>query len=439
MSQVVAKELINFIEQCPSVFHAIDTIKTELLELGYEQLNAQEDWELEKGKGYFISKNDSSIIAFKSGHQLEDYSFNIVASHSDSPCFKIKPNAEIVSDGHYIQLNTEGYGGMIMSSWMDRPLSIAGRIIKKENQCFSSCLVNLDYDLCLIPQVAIHINRTVNEGQKFNPQVDMLPMMCSGKSKENQLMHCLQKELNIDASQIVGHDLYLYNRESGKIWGSENEYISIGKLDDLQCAFASLKAFETGINDQSINLYCCFDNEEIGSATQQGAASTFLMDTLVRVNHGFGFDSIQLKKALTSSFIVSADNAHATHPNHPEYADPTNRLYLNEGVVIKHSASQSYTTSAMSAALFKSFCKSAAVPVQEFANKSDVRGGSTLGCISAQKVSITSVDIGLAQLAMHSSYETAGVKDTEYMIDALTEFYNSHLTMTESNSFTISK
>lgn len=437
MNTKISKDLLNFIENSPSCFHAINTIKEELNENGFIELFESKKWNIEKGKKYYVTRNSSSIIAFKVGKELDNYSFNIIASHSDSPSFKIKENFEIESSKKYIQLNTEKYGGMIHATWMDRPLSVAGRVVVKNENNFETKLINVDKDLVLIPNVAIHMNREVNIGMKYNEQIDMLPLYGTFENGKDNFMDIIAEYAGVEKESILSSDLFLYNRMKPTVWGSKDEFISSPKLDDLQCAFSSLRAFIDGSNAKSINVYCCFDNEEVGSGTKQGAASTFLEDVLSRTNEKLGKNREEYLCALASSLMLSADNAHAVHPNHPELSDPTNRVYMNEGIVIKYNANQKYTTDAVSAALFKSYCKHAEVPYQTFTNRSDMSGGSTLGNIASTQVSISMVDIGLAQLSMHSSYETAGIKDTYYMIKAMTEFYNSHIEKTENDILNI--
>lgn len=439
MYQEIAKELLAYISKNPTQFHVIETTKKELLNQGFVELLEGQSWKLEKGKGYFVTRNYSAIIAFKIGKDLQNYSFNITAAHSDSPTFKIKENAELDVKGKYMQLNTEGYGGMLDAPWFDRPLSIAGRVLVKKGDSYETRLLNIDRDLLMIPNVAIHMNRTINDGYKYNAQVDMLPLLAGPDAKEGAYMELIAKELGVNVKDIYGTDLFLYSRVQPSIWGLNEEFISCGKLDDQQCAFASMKAFIKGYNDKSVNVFSVFDNEEVGSGTKQGAASTFLYDVLQRINNGLGKNEEDYYRAIASSFMLSADNAHAVHPNHPEKTDVKNCVYMNEGIVIKFSANQKYTTDAVSEAVFKGICEKANVPVQFFHNRSDVVGGSTLGNLSSLKVSLNMVDIGLPQLAMHSSYETAGIKDTYYMIEAMNEFFNSHVEETGCGVLKVTK
>ena len=328
---------------------------------------------------------------------------------------------------------------MLCSTWFDRPLSIAGRVLVKEDDTYVTKLVDIDRDLVMIPNVAIHMNRKINDGYAYNKQVDMLPLFGGSESKPGDFNKLIAEKLGVQEENIYGSDLYLYNRMAPSIWGANEEFISSPKLDDLQCAFTSLEGFLKGSNEQSINVFACFDNEEVGSGTKQGAESTFLADVLQRINTGLGKEQEDYYRALASSFMLSADNAHAVHPNHPEKTDVNNCVYMNEGIVVKSHAGQKYTSDAVSIAIFKGFCEKANVPVQFFANRSDASGGSTLGNIAMSQVSMNGVDIGLPQLAMHSSYETAGIKDTYYMVKVMEEFFNSHIEEVNSSSLKIVK
>jgi len=430
--------MLDFIKGCPSVFHAVKAIAEELKSDGFYELMEGRKWNLEKGRKYYVTRNYSSIIAFKTGEDLDDYSFNIVASHCDSPSFKIKDNYKVES-GKYMQLNIEKYGGTIYSTWFDRPLSAAGRVIVKNSEGIETRLVNIDKDLFIIPNLAIHMNREVNSSMKYNEQTDLLPLYGSSKDGGDNFMDVVAEYAGVEKECIFSTDLFLYNRMLPSIWGSNDEFISSPKLDNLQCAYSTLKGFIKGNNSKSINVYCCFDNEEVGSGTKQGAASTFLEDVLKRINDNLGKTNEDYHCALSSSFMVSADNAHAVHPNHPEKSDSSNRVYMNEGIVIKHNASQKYTTDAVSSAVFQSLCEASGVPFQHYSNRSDMPGGSTLGNIASLNVSVNTVDIGLAQLAMHSCYETAGIMDTCYMIQVMEEFFNSHIEEIKTGALNITK
>ena len=420
------KQLFDFIVSSPSPFHAVWNMKQRLESEGYQQLLESQNWELKAGGKYYVIRNGSSILAFRIP-KTEFRGFQIMASHSDSPSFKIKENPEMEVEGHYVKLNVEKYGGMLLAPWFDRPLSVAGRLVVRQGNRLVTKLVSVDRDLVLIPNLAIHMNREANDGYKYNVQKDLLPLYGMGCEKGTFLKQ-IAEAAEVHAEDIVGSDLFLYNRMEGSIWGAEEEFISIGKLDDLQCAFASIQAFLAAENGESIPVHCVFDNEEVGSSTKQGAASTFLLDTLQRINESLGRTNGQYHQALASSFMLSADNAHAVHPNQADKTCPTNRPYPNGGVVIKYSANQKYTTDGMAAAIFTRICEEAEVPYQTFLNRSDLPGGSTLGNISNTQVALNTVDIGLAQLAMHSPYETGGVKDTDYLIRAAKKFYETSVT-----------
>lgn len=429
------EELFQFIENSPSCFHAIETIRKKLNAEGFIELVEGRSWQIEKGKKYYVTRNLSSIIAFKIPEN-DFKNFHIVASHSDSPTFKIKENAEIEVNNKYVKLNTEKYGGMICSTWFDRPLSIAGRILVKEGNLVKTHLVNIDKDLVIIPNLAIHMNRAVNDGYKYNAQIDMLPLYGDNTSK-GSLMKTVAQSVGVEEDSILGTDLFLYNRMRGTKIGANSEYISSPRLDDLECAYASLSAFLSETNSNSASVYCVFDNEEVGSGTKQGADSTLLYDVLRRINMCLGNSEEDYYKLIASSFMVSADNAHALHPNYSDKSDPTNKVYINDGIVIKYNANQKYTTDAVSASIFKSICDSVNVPYQTFTNRSDILGGSTLGNISNAHVSLNTIDIGLAQLAMHSTYETAGAKDVTYLIDAIKAFYNTSIEQVEDGQYII--
>ena len=437
MYQETSREVLNFIEHSPSCFHAVEQLSQMLDQAGYQRLMECERWALEKGGKYYVTRNGSSIIAFHVGQQLDNYHFQITASHSDSPSYKVKEKAELKGKGGYLQLNTEGYGGMICSSWLDRPLSLAGRVLVRQGNVVETRLLNIDRDLLLIPNVAIHMNRDVNSGMKYNQQVDMLPLFSAGECGENSYYELIAQELGVKPEDVVGCDLYLYPRVAPSLWGAKEEFISSPRLDDLQCAYTSMKALVDSHNPHGVNVCCCFDNEEVGSGTKQGALSTFLRDVLQRVHAALGHAPEDYFRAVAKSFMVSCDNAHAVHPNHPEKTDGENCVYMNKGIVVKFSANQKYTTDGISAAIFMQLCKDAQVPVQTFANRSDMAGGSTLGNLSTQQVSLHTVDVGLPQLAMHSTYETAGVKDSAYMVQALTAFYNTDLDITDSDRFVL--
>ena len=420
-------KLLKFIDESPSAYHSVLNASRLLEDAEFEYIPEYKPFKLKKGGKYYTTRNSTSLIAFKVGkNNTEDYSFNIVASHGDSPTFKVKPNNNI-DTGKYQKVSVEAYGGMLCSTWFDRPLSIAGRVSISTENGIKNELVNLDKDLLVIPNMAIHMNRMANEGFKYNMAIDMQPMLYA--QEKTNLSKLLAKELNVEEKDIIGQDLFLYNRNKSMLVGENNEIFFAPRIDDLECGFTTLVGFIESDNNESISVYCLFDNEEVGSHTRQGAASTLLIDTLERINNSLGYSKEDLLRALSSSFLVSSDNAHAVHPNHPELSDALNKVFMNEGIVIKHNAAQSYTTDGLSCAVFKKICQKANVPVQHFTNRADLRGGGTLGNISTSQVSIMSVDIGLAQLAMHSAYELAGSKDVDYMITAIKEFYNTVISL----------
>ncbi len=411
------KALLTFLDKAHSVFHAVDTLSSLLAENGYQCLSEGEDWNLVSGGKYYLTRGGSAIIAFRIP-QGNPKGFLMSASHADRPTFKVKENGELV--GAYTRLAVERYGGMLIAPWLDRPLSVAGRVLVETEKGIESRLVDIDRDLLLIPNVAIHMNRAANDGYKWNPAVDTLPLMGS-KETAGKLNTLLEEAAG---GKILGHDLYLYVRQKACVWGVEEEYISSAALDDLECAWGCTQGFLNAYDSESIPVLCFFDSEEVGSSSLQGAASNLLESVLKRICSGL---SINMEQALAQSFMVSADNAHAIHPNHPEYADAANAPVMGKGVVLKFNAAQRYTTDGISAALFRKVCKEAGVPVQTYYNRADMPGGSTLGNISLTHVSVPSVDIGLPQLAMHSCYETAAVKDALYLEEAMAAYYSHTL------------
>ncbi len=425
---------LNFIDNATSTFHAVDTMIKQLEEKGFSRLYEHEEWKLVPGGKYYVTRNLSSIMAFTVPQDGFTH-FQIVASHSDSPTFKLKPTCENSVCEKFVRLNIEKYGGMVLHTWLDRPLSIAGRVVLREGGKLTTKLVDLKKPI-MIPNVAAHLNRQLNDGFKYNPQVDMQPMYGDITAK-GKLMEDVAEAAGVKAEQIVTCDLSLYCSQPGVVWGRDDVYFSCSRIDDLECAYTSLMGFIDSEPKGHVNVVAVFDNEEVGSTSKQGAASTFLTDTLMRTAAAFGMTDAQTRAAIVSSFMVSADNAHSVHPNHPEMYDVQNRTYMNEGVVIKHSPNQKYTSDAISDAVFSMICERAGVPVQHFSNRSDMVGGSTLGNISNTHASMNTVDIGLPQLAMHSCYETAGCKDVAYMIDALREFYNTNIVTEADGSYSL--
>lgn len=421
-----SERLLDFIRKSPSVFHAAANMAAMLEKAGFRRLQETDIWAIEPEGRYYVTRNGSALIAF-TVPSAPDH-FQVTAAHSDSPSFRLKDRPEMGRCGHYVELDVEKYGGAILAPWLDRPLSIAGRAIIETDSGVVSRLIHFDRDLCLIPNLAIHMNRKINEGYAYSVQNDLLPLFgdadASGKLEE-----MVAEQAGTSKDKVLASDLFLYSRVPGSIWGAGGEYISSGKLDDLQSAYGCLQGLIRAENPASCAVCVCaiFDNEEVGSRTKQGADSTFLEDTLRRIVLATGGREEDYLRMCAGSFMISADNAHAVHPLHAEKADPVSQPFMNGGPVVKYSANQKYTTDAVSGAVFRRICRSADVPCQTFYNHSDVPGGSTLGNISASHVSMNTVDIGLAQLAMHSPYETAGVKDTEYLIRAVRAFYQANV------------
>ena len=417
------RKLMDFLDHSVNAFFAVENMREILLKEGFHPLYEGEDWQLESGEKYFVTRNDSALIAFVLPKKPIK-GFQMMASHSDSPVFKVKTDPEIEVDKAYIQLNVEKYGGMICSPWLDRPLSVAGRVLLRTSKGVETRFLNIDRDLLIIPNLAIHMNREVNDGYKFNAQKDMLPLFSTEEGKGG-FRKIVAEALSVKEECILDWDLFLYNRQKATFLGAEEEFIGSGRLDDLQCAFASLQGILSAKPKDSVAVHCVYDNEEVGSGTKQGAGSTFLKDVLHRILAAFQGGEEEFIKALQNSFLISADNAHAVHPSHLDKADPVNRPYMNRGIVLKYSANQKYTT--VSGAVFKSFCEKAKVPFQCFTNRSDMLGGSTLGNISNSQVALNTVDIGLAQLSMHSPFETAGVLDSYYLVEVAKLFYSSSI------------
>ncbi len=422
------RALMDFLDASRSVYHAVSYISDILDREGYVHLPEGDDWILEDGGKYYITRNMSTIIAFRIPHG-EPAGFLLSASHSDRPSFKIKENGEL--ENKYIRLSTERYGGMLMAPWMDRPLSVAGRVMVETPTGVKMKLVDIDKDLMIIPNVAIHMNRKVNEGYVYNPATDTIPLLGDRDVKG------MFGRMIADAAgggRILGHDLFLYLRQKSTVWGIEQEFISSQALDDLQCAWGCLQGFLNASESGSVPMLCIFDSEEVGSRSVSGADSTMLTSTMNRIAR---YLDANLARMMSQSFLVSADNAHAIHPNHPELADPNNAPVMNGGIVVKFNASQRYTTDAVAAAVFRSVCNRAGVPTQTYYNRPDIPGGSTLGYVSLTHVSVPTADIGLAQLAMHSCYETAGVQDSLYLEQAMTAYFSSTLTVTADGAYII--
>lgn len=423
------EKILSMLSTSYSTFHVVENIKKELIHAGFISLEEKENYHLELGKNYFVTRNDTSIIAFKLPETLTDLHMQISATHNDSPTFKIKPNP-IKKSFNLIQLNTEPYGGGIYNTWFDKPLSFAGRVyIKKENKILSR-LVNVDEDLLLIPNVCIHMNRTINSGYNYNPAIDTLPIL--GEYEDDfDFNDYLLKQCH-EEGKVLSYDLTLYNRQKPTFLGLRKEFLSSPREDNLTATYSALLGFLDS-DPKAIAVYASFDNEEVGSLTKQGANSTFLEDNLKRIILCLDGKEDDFQKAMAESMMISIDNAHANHPNHPELSDKTTDVEMNKGIVIKYNANQSYTSDALSSSVVKSLCEENGIPYQEYTNRSDLRGGSTLGNLSESQVSITTVDIGIAQLAMHSSYEILGIKDLQYMKDFTEKFFSSSILFTGSD------
>ena len=409
-------ELIDFINNSPTAYHTVKNVKESLIKAGFTDVNESAPSDFSDGGNHFVIRGGSSIIAFKG--KTDKGGFMICASHSDSPCFKIKNELSGVS---YTRLATEKYGGMIHYTWLDRPLSVAGRVVVKTDDGIKTKLVNIEKASLVIPSVAIHLNRGVNDGYKFNPATDLLPLAGMNNAK-GVIMSTVATQAGVKPEDIISHDLFLYNAEEGRVIGINDDLILSPRIDDLGCVYASLRAFvDAPVSDNAVSVLAVFDNEEVGSETKQGASSTFLDMTLRAIA---GNDK-KYSSMLYNSFMVSADNAHAIHPNHPELYDSSNAPVLGGGVVVKYNANQRYTTDAISDAVFSTLASRVGIKLQKFSNRADMVGGSTLGSISNTRVSVSTIDIGLPQLAMHSSNETAAVSDLDDMVKVLTELYSS--------------
>lgn len=424
-------QLFDFIQCSPTASHTAATVRAMLVQAGFTQLLESQPWDLQPGGRYYTTRGMSSLIAFQVP-KADFHGFSVIAPHGDSPCFKVKESPELRVDGQYTKLNTEVYGGMQLALWTDRPLSVAGRLAVRTENGVKGVLCDIRRDLLLIPGVAIHMNRGVNEGVKLDPQKDTLPLLGGSQAELKKLV---AENAGVAPEDILSWDLYLYSRAQGTVFGAEKEFIAAPRLDDLECVFAAAKAFLAGENRENVTVLSLFDNEETGSLTRQGADSPFLSEVLERISLSCGKSREEHLRAIASGFMLSADNAHAVHPDSPEKSDPTNRCYLNGGVVVKHSPR--YASDALTAGLFQRICQKAGVPVQVYYNNSKIPGGGTLGNLSGSHVALPTVDIGLAQLSMHSPFETAGAKDLDYMVWAMQAFYESVITQTGREEYAI--
>ena len=416
------QKLFRFLDESPTCYHAAANAKAALTAAGAVELRESEQWKLEKGTLYIVERGDSALVAFRVP-EGPLHGFLMAASHSDSPTFKVRETAEAASAGNTLRLSVEPYGGGVWRGWLDRPLSVAGRVMIRQGDRLVSRLVNIDRDLLVIPGVAIHMDRSVNKGAELNPAVDLLPLLGCGK-EPGTFRKLIAEAAGVREEHLLSTELFLYPRTKAVQTGLNGEFIVSPRLDDLQCVFGCLEGFLAAKPGGSLPVLAVFNNEEVGSNTRQGADSTFLTDVLERIAHGCGLDSEGWKAAVANSFMVSADNAHAIHPAHPEYADKGEFPVLGGGIVIKYNANQRYTTDAVSGAVFQAICQEAGVPVQRYSNRADLPGGSTLGNISTAHLSVPTVDIGLPQLAMHSVCETAGAADTDHLVKAMTAYFS---------------
>ncbi len=413
------RDLLGFIHRSPSPYHVVRNLEEMLAKAGFTKLSEGKDYRLEKGGSYYVSRNGSALIAFRIPGSIEG--FSIVSAHTDSPSFRVKDNPEIRKDG-YITLNVEGYGGMLLAPWFDRPLSLAGRVCIEENGKVACRLVNLDRDLVMIPSLAIHMNRNANHGIDYNVQKELMPLI--GQDDDSfSLRKLVAKEIGVDENDLLESDLFLYNREEGKVWGLEDAYFSSPKIDDLECTYSAVTSLIASKPEKTIAVCALFDNEEVGSGTKQGALSDFLSETLERISLSLGWSREESLEMQSRSFMLSADNGHAVHPNYPEACDPTNRPKMGGGVLVKFAANQKYTSDAHSASCLEHLLRKQGIPYQVFFNNSNIPGGSTLGNLSTRHYSLPTVDIGVAQLAMHSPYETASCADLYFLAQAMHSFY----------------
>ena len=428
-------DLVEFLQESVTPFHAAATAESWLRAAGFTRLEEADYWNLEPGKGYYTTRNGSSVVAWRvPDHAIGGW--RIVASHSDSPTWKIK--TDIVENDGCRRLSVEGYGGMIMSTWLDRPLTVGGRVIVKTEDGIESRLVCIDRDLLVIPSLAIHFQRDINKGHTFNPQVDMQPLW--GPAGSRTLTDLVAEELGVDTADIMDSDLQLVTRQAPTQIGPDGEFFMAPRIDDLECAATTLLGFldaAAETDSACAPVWAMLDNEEVGSSSRMGAQSSYLRDVLDRIVDSIPHSGQAMHRAMANSFMLSADNAHATHPNFPQKSDPCAPVRLGGGVVLKYNASQKYTTNAVSGAIFRAICEKADVPVQVFTNRADEAGGSTLGNLQSHTLPIPMADIGLAQLAMHSAVETASVADAEAMTKAVAAFYRVHLRALGDGTYTL--
>lgn len=425
-----ARSLMEFLDNSPVNFYAVRTVAERLDSEGFTRLDSRDAWQLKPGGKYYMVKNGTAIFGFTvASEPIASAGFRIIAAHSDSPCFRVKPNPEMLSDGGVVKLNVEVYGGPILYTWFDRPLSLAGRVVMRSDDPLhpESKLIKFDRPLLTIPHLAIHFNRSVNEGNRISAQKDMLPVAAIVKEaaeKDGLLLGLIAEAAGCSTDDILDFDLSLYDTTPACLVGMNNEFVTSGRLDDLSMVHAAMEALVSAQAGKQTCVMAIFDNEETGSGTKQGAASPILADLLRRITDSFGGTREDFVRAVENSFMVSADNAHAYHPNYGEKYDPTNHPVPGGGPVIKINARCKYMTDADSAAVFRHICEKAGVPVQYFVNHSDVAGGSTLGNILTSQLPLRGVDMGEAIWAMHSVRETAAAIDHTYSIKAFSTFFN---------------
>ena len=418
----------KFIDDSPTSFHVVKNSEDILQKNGFQELLLSEKWNLKKGGKYYVSQNSSAFIAFIVGTDTIKNGFKIIGVHADSPDIRIKPNPEMITE-HYLKFNTEVYGGPLLNTWFDRPLSVAGRIALKSKEILKPelKLINIDKAIAIIPNLAIHMNRDVNKGVEIKKQKVLLPVFCTVEDdykKDDFLVDIIAGELKVPKEKILDYDLSFYDYQKGSVIGINNDFVFSGRLDDLEAVYAGIEAVKTAPGTKATNVLACFDNEEVGSRTKQGADSTLMANVLERIILAMGGTRNDYLRSIASSFMLSSDAAHSIHPNYTDKSDPTNKPVINKGPVIKVSLAQKYTSDANSMAVFKEIAKKADIPYQVFANNSDMKGGSTIGPISSAYFPVKSVDVGVPMFGMHSIKETCGVKDHSYMIKLFKEFYS---------------
>lgn len=430
MDKKIARELIDFLYEGPTAYNAVESIKLWLGKEGFKELESKDKWSLKAGDRCFVVKNGSAVVAFEVGQgSVGEHGFKMIGAHTDAPGFRIKPSAQIVAEKNYVKLNTEVYGGPILSTWFDRPLAIAGRVsLMSENPLKPiNKVININKPIMIIPNLAIHMNREVNSGYTFNAQKDTLPVLSLTNGEEvteDLLVKLIAEHMNVNVSEILSFELMPYEYEKGSVIGLNEELISMGRLDDLSMVHAGLTALINAEVKNGVNVMFCYDNEEVGSRTKQGAGSPFFHELLERIVIAMGETREDYFRAVDNSFLISADLAHAVHPNYGEKQDPVVRPVLGKGPVIKIAASQSYSTDSDSSAVYEAICKKAGVTVQQFVNRSDVRGGSTIGPIASGHLPVRTVDMGTAVLSMHSVRELMAVNDYSDTIKSFEQFFN---------------